>query len=65
MHSSKAPRLNFYCFVVSDAIILNSLCEMFGLLDSVKQALDQRRSQIDENKVHDYGEKTLEDSLTH
>ncbi|XP_077577194.1 glucocorticoid modulatory element-binding protein 1 [Stigmatopora nigra] len=29
----------------TDAIILNSLCEMFGLLDSVKQALEQRRAQ--------------------
>ncbi|XP_068999201.1 glucocorticoid modulatory element-binding protein 1-like isoform X2 [Embiotoca jacksoni] len=36
----------------TDAIILNSLCEMFGLLDSVKQALDLRRSQNEENKIH-------------
>ncbi|XP_071377920.1 glucocorticoid modulatory element-binding protein 1-like isoform X2 [Centroberyx affinis] len=35
-----------------DAMMLNSLCEMFGLLDSVKQALDLRRSQKEENKVH-------------
>ncbi|XP_071757762.1 glucocorticoid modulatory element-binding protein 1-like isoform X1 [Centroberyx gerrardi] len=36
----------------TDAMMLNSLCEMFGLLDSVKQALDLRRSQKEENKVH-------------
>ncbi|XP_061808013.1 glucocorticoid modulatory element-binding protein 1-like isoform X2 [Nerophis lumbriciformis] len=34
----------------TDAIILNSLCEMFGLLDSVKQALEQRCSQRDDSK---------------
>ncbi|XP_028281782.1 glucocorticoid modulatory element-binding protein 1-like [Parambassis ranga] len=36
----------------TDAVILNSLCEMFGLLDSVKQAVDLRRSQNEENKIH-------------
>ncbi|XP_026150246.1 glucocorticoid modulatory element-binding protein 1-like isoform X2 [Mastacembelus armatus] len=36
----------------TDAIILNSLCEMFGLLDPVKQALDLRRSQNEESKIH-------------
>ncbi|XP_018542369.1 glucocorticoid modulatory element-binding protein 1 [Lates calcarifer] len=36
----------------ADAIILNSLCEMFGLLDSVKQSLDLRRSQTEESKIH-------------
>ncbi|KAM4633035.1 glucocorticoid modulatory element-binding protein 1-like isoform 2-T2 [Polymixia lowei] len=36
----------------TDAVMLNSLCEMFGLLDSVKRALDQRRSQTEENKAH-------------
>ncbi|KAK2910413.1 glucocorticoid modulatory element-binding protein 1-like isoform X2 [Channa argus] len=35
----------------TDAIILNSLCEMFGLLDSVKHALDLRHSQNQENKI--------------
>ncbi|KAM3614022.1 uncharacterized protein V6R79_008672 [Siganus canaliculatus] len=35
----------------TDAAILNSLCKMFGLLDSVKQALDLKRSQDDENKT--------------
>ncbi|XP_029307684.1 glucocorticoid modulatory element-binding protein 1-like isoform X1 [Cottoperca gobio] len=35
-----------------DAVILNSLCKMFGLLDSVKQALDLKRSQDEENKFH-------------
>uniref|UniRef100_A0A8C9Z719 SAND domain-containing protein n=1 Tax=Sander lucioperca TaxID=283035 RepID=A0A8C9Z719_SANLU len=35
-----------------DAVILNSLCKMFGLLDSVKQALDLKRSQDEENKIH-------------
>ncbi|KAM9806378.1 glucocorticoid modulatory element-binding protein 1-like isoform 2-T2 [Syngnathus typhle] len=33
----------------TDVIILNSLCEMFGLLDSVKQALEQRRSQKEDD----------------
>ncbi|XP_029929245.1 glucocorticoid modulatory element-binding protein 1-like [Myripristis murdjan] len=36
----------------TDAMMLNSLCEMFGLLDSVKQALDLRRSQSEENRAH-------------
>ncbi|XP_044065390.1 glucocorticoid modulatory element-binding protein 1-like [Siniperca chuatsi] len=36
----------------TDAVILNSLCKMFGLLDSVKQALDLKRSQDEENKTH-------------
>ncbi|XP_030015191.1 glucocorticoid modulatory element-binding protein 1-like isoform X2 [Sphaeramia orbicularis] len=35
-----------------DAIILNSLCEMFGLLESVKQAVELRRSHNEENKIH-------------
>ncbi|XP_061631416.1 glucocorticoid modulatory element-binding protein 1-like [Phyllopteryx taeniolatus] len=37
----------------TDAIILNSLCEMFGLLDSVKQALEQRRSQKEDDDDDD------------
>ncbi|XP_070822627.1 glucocorticoid modulatory element-binding protein 1-like isoform X1 [Chaetodon trifascialis] len=36
----------------TDAVILNSLCKMCGLLDSVKQALDLKRSQDEENKIH-------------
>ncbi|XP_070692095.1 glucocorticoid modulatory element-binding protein 1-like [Pempheris klunzingeri] len=36
----------------TDAIILNSLCKMFGLLDSVKQALELKRSQDEGNKIH-------------
>ncbi|XP_032374231.1 glucocorticoid modulatory element-binding protein 1 isoform X1 [Etheostoma spectabile] len=36
----------------TDAVMLNSLCKMFGLLDSVKQALDLKRSQDEENKLH-------------
>lgn len=46
-------------FLLSDAIILNSLCKMFGLLESVKQALHQRRSESEESKIHDsvYGER--------
>ncbi|XP_061574285.1 glucocorticoid modulatory element-binding protein 1-like [Cololabis saira] len=35
----------------TDALILHSLCEMFGLLDSVKQAVDMRRSQTKESKT--------------
>ncbi|CAG6015757.1 unnamed protein product [Menidia menidia] len=35
----------------TDALILNSLSEMFGLLDSVKQALDLRRRQTGESRV--------------
>ncbi|XP_038567708.1 glucocorticoid modulatory element-binding protein 1-like isoform X1 [Micropterus salmoides] len=48
----------------TDAVILNSLCKMFGLLDSVKQALDLRRSQGEENKTHNNGfvlDEILED----
>nr|XP_057940309.1 glucocorticoid modulatory element-binding protein 1-like isoform X2 [Doryrhamphus excisus]XP_057940310.1 glucocorticoid modulatory element-binding protein 1-like isoform X2 [Doryrhamphus excisus]XP_057940311.1 glucocorticoid modulatory element-binding protein 1-like isoform X2 [Doryrhamphus excisus] len=47
-----------------DAIILNSLCEMFGLLDSVKQALEQRCGQREDNKVENdgvYGDEELEE----
>ena len=35
---------------------------MFGLLDSVKQALDLKRSQDEENKIHNnvYGEKAVD-----
>ncbi|XP_035527533.1 glucocorticoid modulatory element-binding protein 1-like isoform X1 [Morone saxatilis] len=36
----------------TDAVILNSLCKMFGLLDSVKQALVLKCSQDEENKIH-------------
>ncbi|XP_074540110.1 glucocorticoid modulatory element-binding protein 1-like [Halichoeres trimaculatus] len=36
----------------TDAVILNSLCKMFGLLDSVKQALNLKRSQDEEIKLH-------------
>lgn len=36
----------------TDAVILNSLCKMFGLLDSVKQALNLKRSQDEEIKMH-------------
>ncbi|KAM6967513.1 glucocorticoid modulatory element-binding protein 1-like [Aplochiton taeniatus] len=32
----------------ADAMVLNSLCEMFGLLGSVKRALDLRRCQMEE-----------------
>lgn len=55
-------KLTFDVCVLSDAVILNSLCKMFGLLDSVKQALDLKRSQDEENKIHNnvYGEKTAE-----
>ncbi|XP_041799241.1 glucocorticoid modulatory element-binding protein 1-like [Chelmon rostratus] len=35
----------------TDAVILNSLCKMFGLLDPVKQALDLKRSQDEEIKI--------------
>lgn len=38
---------------------------MFGLLDSVKQALDLKRSQDEENKIHNnvYGEKAVESNI--
>ncbi|XP_058502884.1 glucocorticoid modulatory element-binding protein 1-like [Solea solea] len=37
----------------TDAVFLNSLCEMFGLLDSVKEALDLKRSRSEQSKIHD------------
>ncbi|XP_029359252.1 glucocorticoid modulatory element-binding protein 1-like isoform X2 [Echeneis naucrates] len=37
----------------TDAILLNSLCEMFGLVDSVKQTLDLTRSQNEDSKIKD------------
>ncbi|XP_030250155.1 glucocorticoid modulatory element-binding protein 1-like isoform X1 [Sparus aurata] len=46
----------------TDAIILNSLCKMCGLLDSVKQALDLKRSQDEENKIHN-NDYVLDDIL--
>lgn len=39
---------------VKDAIILNSLCEMFGLLESVKGAVELRHNLNEENKVHNH-----------
>ncbi|XP_040020581.2 glucocorticoid modulatory element-binding protein 1 isoform X1 [Gasterosteus aculeatus] len=36
----------------TDAVTLNSLCKMFGLLDSVKRALDLKRSLDEENEIH-------------
>lgn len=56
-----------FFFVLSDAVILNSLCKMFGLLDSVKQALELKRSQDEENKIHNsvYGEKAAEGNVQH
>uniref|UniRef100_A0A3Q1GNL6 Glucocorticoid modulatory element-binding protein 1-like n=1 Tax=Acanthochromis polyacanthus TaxID=80966 RepID=A0A3Q1GNL6_9TELE len=45
----------------TDAVILNSLCEMFGLLDSVKQTLDLRRSRNEENKIHSMLDEILEE----
>ncbi len=59
--------LMFSClFVLSDAVILNSLCKMFGLLDSVKQALDLKRSQDGENKIYNnvYGEKAVKSTYS-
>lgn len=41
--------------VLSDAVILDSLCKMFGLLESVKQTLDLKLSQGDVQD-DDYGE---------
>nr|XP_020511883.1 glucocorticoid modulatory element-binding protein 1-like [Labrus bergylta] len=35
----------------TDAVILNSLCKMFGLLDSVKQALNLKRHNDEDNKI--------------
>ncbi|XP_068426698.1 glucocorticoid modulatory element-binding protein 1-like [Clinocottus analis] len=52
----------------TDAVILNSLCKMFGLLDSVKQALDLKRSQDEENKIHNnvyVSEEILEERRRH
>ncbi|KAM4735268.1 LOW QUALITY PROTEIN: glucocorticoid modulatory element-binding protein 1-like [Anableps anableps] len=46
LHSEKGSLLD------TDAHILNSLCEMFGLLDSVKQALDLRCTENKESKIH-------------
>ncbi|CAB1333700.1 unnamed protein product [Coregonus sp. 'balchen'] len=34
----------------ADAVVLNSLSEMFGLLDSVRRVLDLRRSKTDDNQ---------------
>ncbi|XP_037309173.2 glucocorticoid modulatory element-binding protein 1-like [Pungitius pungitius] len=36
----------------TDAVILNSLCKMFGLLDSVKRALDLKRSLEEGKQTH-------------
>ncbi|RVE62333.1 hypothetical protein OJAV_G00156110 [Oryzias javanicus] len=36
----------------TEAFMLNSLCEMFGLLDSVKQTVDMRCRQSEESKIH-------------
>uniref|UniRef100_A0A3B3I8V7 SAND domain-containing protein n=1 Tax=Oryzias latipes TaxID=8090 RepID=A0A3B3I8V7_ORYLA len=36
----------------ADTFMLNSLCEMFGLLESVKQTVDIRCRQSEESKIH-------------
>uniref|UniRef100_UPI0037E85C24 glucocorticoid modulatory element-binding protein 1-like isoform X2 n=1 Tax=Semicossyphus pulcher TaxID=241346 RepID=UPI0037E85C24 len=46
-HAAKRKRAD-----TPDAAMLNSLCKMFGLLDSVKQALNLKRSKDEENKIH-------------
>lgn len=46
----------------ADAIVLNTLCKMFGLLDSVKQALDLKRCQEEEHKIHN-GNYVLDEIL--
>ncbi|XP_070998990.1 glucocorticoid modulatory element-binding protein 1-like isoform X1 [Oncorhynchus clarkii lewisi] len=48
----------------ADAVVLNSLSEMFGLLDSVRRILDLRRSETDDNQqqVHN-ALNVLEDQL--
>ncbi|XP_029594064.1 glucocorticoid modulatory element-binding protein 1 isoform X2 [Salmo trutta] len=48
----------------ADAVVLNSLSEMFGLLDSVRRVLDLRRSETDDNQqqVHN-ALNVLEDQL--
>uniref|UniRef100_A0A3Q2CN84 Glucocorticoid modulatory element-binding protein 1-like n=1 Tax=Cyprinodon variegatus TaxID=28743 RepID=A0A3Q2CN84_CYPVA len=45
----------------TDALILNSLCEMFGLLDSVKQALALRCTQNQESNIHHVLEEVSEE----
>lgn len=51
---------------LAEAFMLNSLCEMFGLLDSVKQTVDMRCRQSEESKIHNrvYGEKAAESQYT-
>lgn len=40
-------------WVSSDAVLLHSLCKMFGLLDSVKQAVELKRCHKDrQNRSH-------------
>lgn len=53
--------------ILLDVMLLNSLCEMFGLLDSVKQATDLRRSQTEKKKIHNsvYGEKAFKTITRH
>ncbi|XP_055083855.1 glucocorticoid modulatory element-binding protein 1-like isoform X2 [Periophthalmus magnuspinnatus] len=36
---------------LQDAVILNTLCEMFGLCESVKQAVELRRNLNEENRI--------------
>uniref|UniRef100_A0A3P9JMM8 GMEB1/2/Spe-44-like domain-containing protein n=1 Tax=Oryzias latipes TaxID=8090 RepID=A0A3P9JMM8_ORYLA len=50
----------------ADTFMLNSLCEMFGLLDSVKQTVDIRCMQSEDSKIHHrvYGEKAAESQYT-
>ncbi|CAL9705984.1 unnamed protein product [Knipowitschia caucasica] len=37
---------------LQDAVLLNKLCEMFGLCESVEQALELRRHLSEENRMH-------------
>eukprot|EP00066_Takifugu_rubripes_P014590 XP_011603856.1 PREDICTED: uncharacterized protein LOC105416676 isoform X2 [Takifugu rubripes] len=63
-HATKRKRPD-----VPDAVLLHSLCKMFGLLDSVKQAVELKRSHNEDgqnrSQSHDYVlDEILEDQRT-
>lgn len=60
LHAFKLLIIIFEIPFSSDAVLLHSLCKMFGLLDSVKQAVQLKRSHDEDNRAqnHHFGEIT-------
>lgn len=60
LHAFKLLIRIFEILFSLDAVLLHSLCKMFGLLDSVKQAVQLKRSHDEDDRAqnHHFGEIT-------